>query len=55
MRVSYSAALLGAILGVACLPKSSTAQNRSDYRVATSSPAVSCRSRSLRSFSFIKE
>ena len=40
MSVSHSAALLSAILGVACLTESASAQNRSDYRVATSTPAV---------------
>jgi hypothetical protein len=40
MRVSYFAALLGTILGVACLPNFADAQNRSDYRIATASPAI---------------
>ena len=40
MSVSHSAALLSAILGVVCLTESASAQNRSDYRVATSTPAV---------------
>lgn len=40
MRISFSAALLGAIVGAACLPRFATAQNRSDYRVATAGPVA---------------
>lgn len=40
MRVSITAVLLLATAGLACLPKSSHAQNTNDYRIATASPAV---------------